>query len=57
MRITTETLLKIARDTVAQRTRSDRSLLAIYLTGSLLESEPLLGGRPTSTWYSSMTRR
>lgn len=44
MRITTETLLKIARDTVAQRTRSDRSLLAIYLTGSLLESEPLLGG-------------
>jgi hypothetical protein len=37
-------LMKIARDTVAKRTRSDRDLLSIYLTGSLLEDEPLLGG-------------
>lgn len=44
MRITPETLLKIARDTVNRRTRSDRDLLAIYLDGSLLENDPLLGG-------------
>lgn len=44
MRITRETLLKIARDTVSQRTRTERGLLAIYLDGSLLEDEFLLGG-------------
>jgi hypothetical protein len=44
MRITPETLLKIARDTVAKRTRSDRNILSIYLHGSLLYGDPLLGG-------------
>jgi hypothetical protein len=44
MRITRDTLLKIVRDTVAQRTRSDRGVIAIYLSGSLLEDEYLLGG-------------
>ena len=44
MRITRDTLLKIVRDTVNQRTRSDRGLLAVYLHGSLLEEEYLLGG-------------
>jgi hypothetical protein len=44
MRITRETLLKIARDTVSQRTRTERGLLAVYLDGSLLEDEFLLGG-------------
>jgi hypothetical protein len=44
MRITPESLLKIARDTVARRTRSDRNLLSVYLHGSLLETDPLLGG-------------
>jgi hypothetical protein len=44
MRITPTLLHKIARDTVARRTRSDRSLLSVYLTGSLLEDDPLLGG-------------
>jgi len=44
MRITPALLLKIARDTVAQRTRSDHGLLSIYLHGSLLEDDPLLGG-------------
>ena len=44
MRITRETLLKIARDTAAQRVRTHRRLLCIYLTGSLLSDEPLLGG-------------
>jgi predicted nucleotidyltransferase len=44
MRITRETLLKNARDTIAQRTRTDRGIVAVYLSGSLLEDEFLLGG-------------
>lgn len=44
MRITRDTLLRVVRDTVAQRTRADRGLMAIYLCGSLLEEEFLLGG-------------
>jgi hypothetical protein len=44
MRITPELLLKIARDTTGQRTRLDRDILAVYLHGSLLSAEPLLGG-------------
>ena len=44
MRITPAALLKIAQDTVTQRTRADRDLLAIYLHGSLLAGDPLLGG-------------
>jgi len=44
MRITPELLHKNARDTVVQRTRSDRDILAVYLHGSLLDDEPLLGG-------------
>jgi hypothetical protein len=44
MRITRDTLLKIVRDTVNQRTRSDRGLMAIYMHGSLLEEDYLLGG-------------
>jgi len=44
MRITRETLLKIARDTAAQRIRVTRRVLCIYLTGSCLQEEPLLGG-------------
>jgi hypothetical protein len=44
MRITLEMLNKVARDTVAQRTRASRDILAIYLHGSLLSGEPLLGG-------------
>jgi hypothetical protein len=44
MRITRENLLKIVKDTVDQRTRVDRGIAAIYLSGSLLEEEFLLGG-------------
>ena len=44
MRITTSLLHKIARDTVAQRTRTDHSILAVYLSGSLVSGDPLLGG-------------
>jgi hypothetical protein len=44
MRITAELLIKIARDTVSQRTHADRDVLAVYLHGSLLRPNPLLGG-------------
>lgn len=43
MRITPETLHKIAHDTIANRSRTDHSLLAAYLQGSLLTDSPLLG--------------
>lgn len=44
MRITHETLLKIASDAVARQARSSRQLLAAYLCGSLLGEAYLLGG-------------
>lgn len=44
MRINRETLIKLARETVTQRTRKDRTILAVYLSGALLEEEYLLGG-------------
>ena len=45
MRITRQTLLKIAEDTVAQRVQANRNLLAAYLTGSVASDlEPVLGG-------------
>ena len=44
MRITPAMLHKIARDAVAERVRRDRSLLTIYMHGSMLGADPLLGG-------------
>lgn len=44
MRITRDTLLRIARDTAAQRVKVSRRLICIYLVGSCLGEEPLLGG-------------
>ena len=44
MRITHEALLKAARDMVNQRARVDHSLVSVYVVGSLLTEEPLLGG-------------
>ncbi|MGE5221305.1 MAG: hypothetical protein ACM3PY_02635, partial [Omnitrophica WOR_2 bacterium] len=44
MRITSETLLKIARDTISQRSKTDRDLLAAYLHGSMLSGDAILGG-------------
>ncbi|MDR3573217.1 MAG: hypothetical protein P4L50_05125 [Anaerolineaceae bacterium] len=44
MRITRDTLIKAARDNARQHSQADRRLVCIYLTGSLLEDEPLLGG-------------
>jgi hypothetical protein len=44
MRITREALLRIAQDTINQRTRTDRSIIAVFLSGSLLGNDFLLGG-------------
>lgn len=44
MRINQEMLLKIARDHIARRVRKEKDLVAVYLTGSVSEGEPLLGG-------------
>ncbi len=44
MRITRETLLRIARETVQKRALSDPALVAAYLTGSLRTESPFLGG-------------
>ena len=44
MRITRDMLLKIAADTVAERTTADPGILSAYMHGSLLGQAPLLGG-------------
>ena len=43
MRISREMLLKLAKDIVEKQVRSDRTLLAVYLQGSLLGETPLMG--------------
>jgi hypothetical protein len=44
MRITRDLLLKIVNDTVTQRTRGNRAILSIYMTGTLLGDHYMLGG-------------
>jgi hypothetical protein len=44
MRINRETLIKIAEDFINQRTRRERSIVSIYLCGSMLGDDFLLGG-------------
>jgi hypothetical protein len=44
MRITHDTLMKLARDLVARRVREDRGVTAVYLCGSMLDEDPMLGG-------------
>ncbi len=44
MRINQEMLIKIAKDHVTRRVRKEKDLVAVYLTGSVSEGEPLLGG-------------
>lgn len=44
MRINRQTLLNIADETVTQRVRSNRGILSVYLCGSLLTDDYLLGG-------------
>jgi hypothetical protein len=44
MRVTRESLIRIAKETVQERTYNDKDIVAAYLTGSLLTEDPLLGG-------------
>lgn len=44
MRVTKESLIRIARETVQQRTFNNKDIVAAYLTGSLLAEDPFLGG-------------
>jgi hypothetical protein len=43
MRINRNMLLKLANDTAEKSVNADRSIIAIYLQGSLLSDEPLIG--------------
>ena len=45
MRVTRESLIRIAKETAQERAFNDRLLIAAYLTGSLVsDREPMLGG-------------
>jgi len=44
MRVTRESLLRIAKETAQERAYNDPEIIAAYLTGSLLNIEPMLGG-------------
>jgi predicted nucleotidyltransferase len=46
MRVTRESLIRIAKETAQERAFNDRDIIAAYLTGSLVakDAEPLLGG-------------
>ncbi len=44
MRITSQTLHSIAQDAVRRRTRRDRDVVSVYLQGSVLTADPVLGG-------------
>jgi hypothetical protein len=44
MRVTRESLLRIAKETAQERAYNDTDIVAAYLTGSLLNIEPMLGG-------------
>ena len=44
MRVTRESLLRIAKETAQERAYNDQNIIAAYLTGSLLNIDPLLGG-------------
>ncbi|HNS06948.1 MAG TPA: hypothetical protein PKZ26_09050 [Anaerolineaceae bacterium] len=44
MRITRELLLKHARENSAALTAKDRSIICIYISGSLLQEDPFIGG-------------
>lgn len=44
MRVTRDSLLRIAKETVQERAYNDPNIIAAYLTGSLLNVDPMLGG-------------
>ena len=43
MRVTRETLIRLAKENTQQRVYNDKNIIAAYLTGSLLTEYPLLG--------------
>lgn len=44
MRVTRESLIRLAKETVQERTYNNKDIIAAYLTGSLLTEEPFIGG-------------
>lgn len=44
MRITKDALVKLAKDTTEKRFKTDANVIAVFLVGSILSDEPLLGG-------------
>ena len=45
MRVTRQSLIRIAKESTQERVYNDRTIVAVYLTGSLVgEADPLLGG-------------
>lgn len=44
MRVTRDSLLRIAKETVQERAYNDPDIIAAYLTGSLLTPDPMIGG-------------
>src|SRR4026207_332038 len=46
MRVSRESLIRIAKETAQERAFNDRGIIAAYLTGSLVskETDPMLGG-------------
>jgi hypothetical protein len=44
MRITKDSMLRLARDTAAISANQDRSIICIYLTGSVVTEDPFIGG-------------
>ncbi|OQY30539.1 MAG: hypothetical protein B6243_10265 [Anaerolineaceae bacterium 4572_5.2] len=44
MRITRDLLIRLAKENTEERAYNDKTIIAAYLTGSLLKEEPLLGG-------------
>ncbi len=45
MRVTRESLIRLAKETAQERAFNDRDVIAAYLTGSLIsENDPMLGG-------------
>lgn len=45
MRVTRQSLIRIAKESTQERVYNDRTIVAVYLTGSLIgEADPMLGG-------------
>jgi len=44
MRVTRESLIRLAKENAQERAYNNKEIIAVYLTGSLLTEEPFLGG-------------